>query len=228
MSLDPLVLSRLAIAGWSSQAARRAHNPKVVGANPTPATNNGMTTTPLLRGLFVKGPAMDGCARSGRQVIMLGNVTALRELLEPVIDAMGYELVMVELTGAGSKTLRVYIDSPGGIVLDDCETVSRQVSALLDVDDPISGEYALEISSPGLDRPLAKPEHFRRAEGNMVKIKMIRSHLGRRNFTGLLKCVSGEGAVVEVDGEEYELAYNDMDRARLVSEFENKISRSRG
>ena len=158
---------------------------------------------------------------------MCGDGTALRELLEPVIEAMGYELVMVELTGAGSKTLRVYIDSPGGIVLDDCEMVSRQVSTLLDVDDPISGEYALEVSSPGLDRPLAKPEHFRRAEGNMVRIRMIRSHLGRRNFTGLLKCVSGEGAVVEVDGEEYELAYNDMDRARLVSEFENKIPRSR-
>ncbi len=158
---------------------------------------------------------------------MFSNVTALRELLEPVIESMGYEVVMVELTGTGSKTLRVYIDSPGGIVLDDCEMVSRQVSTLLDVDDPISGEYALEISSPGLDRPLAKPEHFRRAEGNMVRIRMIRSHLGRRNFTGLLKCVSGEGAVVEVDGEEYELAYNDMERARLVSEFENKIPRSR-
>ena len=161
------------------------------------------------------------------QVIMFGDVIELRELLEPMIEAMGYELVMAELTGAGSKTLRVYIDSPGGIVLDDCETVSRQVSAMLDVNDPISGEYALEISSPGLDRPLAKPEHFRRAEGNIVRIKMVRSHLGRRNFTGLLKCVSGEGAVVEVDGEDYELPYNDMDRARLVSEFEKKIPRSR-
>ena len=158
---------------------------------------------------------------------MVGNVTALRELLEPVIEAMGYEVVMVELTGAGSKTLRVYIDSPGGIVLDDCETVSRQVSALLDVDDPISGEYALEISSPGLDRPLGKPEHFRRVKGKMVRIKLVRSHLGRRNFTGLLKCVSGERAVVEVDGEEYELAYNDMDQARLVPEFENMNPRSR-
>ena len=158
---------------------------------------------------------------------MFGDVTVLRELLEPVIEAMGYELVMAELTGAGSKTLRVYIDSPGGIVLDDCEMVSRQVSALLDVHDPIAGEYSLEISSPGLDRPLAKPEHFRRAEGNMVRIKMVRSHLGRRNFTGLLKCVSAEQAVVEVDGEEYELAYKNMDRARLISEFENKIPRSR-
>jgi len=158
---------------------------------------------------------------------VFGNVTVLRELLEPVIEAMGYELVMVELTGSGSKTLRIYIDSPGGIVLDDCATVSQQVSVLLDVEDPISGEYALEISSPGLDRPLAKPEHFRRAEGAMVRIRMTTSHLGRRNFTGLLKCVSGEGAVVEVDGEEYELAYNDMDRAKLVSEFENKIPRSR-
>ena len=158
---------------------------------------------------------------------MFGNMTGLQELLEPMIEAIGYELIMVELVGTGSKTLRVYIDSPGGIVLDDCETVSRQVSALLDVDDPIAGDYTLEISSPGLDRPLAKPEHFRLAEGNIVRIRMLRSHLGRRNFTGLLKYVSGEGAVVEVDGEEYELAYNDMDRARLVSEFESRIPRSR-
>ena len=100
---------------------------------------------------------------------MFGNVTALQELVEPVIEAMGYELVMVELTGAGSKTLRADTDSPGGIVLDDCETVNRQVSTLLDVEDPISGEHVLEISSQGLDRPLAQPEHFRRAEGNMVR-----------------------------------------------------------
>ena len=158
---------------------------------------------------------------------MFGNVTALRELLEPVVEAMGYELVMAELTGVGSKTLRVYIDSPGGIVLDDCETVSRQVGALVDVHASISGEYTLEISSPGLDRPLAKPEHFRQAEGNLVRIRMVRSHLGRRNFTGLLKYVSDEGAVVEVDGEEYELSYIDMDRARLVSELEDKLPRSR-
>ena len=158
---------------------------------------------------------------------MFGDMTALRVLLEPVIEDMGYELVMAELEGSESKTLRLYIDSPGGIVLDDCEMVSRQVSALLDVEDPISGEYTLEISSPGLDRPLAKPEHFKRAEGDTVKIRMVRSHLGRRNFTGLLKNVSSDGVVVDVDGEEYDLAYNNIDRARLVSKFDNKSSRSR-
>ena len=80
-------------------AARRAHNPKVVGSNPTPATNNGMTTTPLLRGLFLR--ASGGCGRPSRRVIMFGNVTALRELLEPVIEAMGYERVRGERLGKG-------------------------------------------------------------------------------------------------------------------------------
>ena len=154
--------------------------------------------------------------------------TQLTEMLAPVVESMGFTFWGLEFAPQGRHSLlRIYIDHADGITVDHCAAVSRQVSSVLDVEDPISGEYALEISSPGLDRPLAKPEHFRRAEGAMVRIRMTTSHLGRRNFTGLLKCVSGEGAVVEVDGEEYELAYNDMDRARLVSEFENKIPRSR-
>ena len=80
----------------------------------------------------------------------------IRDLIEPVIEDMGYELVLVEMTGdsSGGQILRAYIDAPGGILLEDCEQVSKQISAMLDVEDPIRGEYALEVSSPGLERPL--------------------------------------------------------------------------
>jgi len=142
----------------------------------------------------------------------------IRTLLEPVVEDMGYELVMVELTGspAGGQILRAYIDAPGGILLEDCEQVSRQVSAILDVEDPIKGEYALEVSSPGIDRPLVRPEHFHRFQGSQVKVLMRDAHLGRRRFTGFLAEAGPEFVVVEVDGEAYELTYQGMERANLI------------
>ncbi|MDH5511786.1 MAG: ribosome maturation factor RimP, partial [Gammaproteobacteria bacterium] len=94
----------------------------------------------------------------------------LRQLLEPGVSAMGFELVDVEVAGSHhNPTLRVYIDSPRGVNVDDCASVSRQLSALLDVEDPLPGHYTLEVSSPGLDRPLVKPEDFRRYIGETIK-----------------------------------------------------------
>ena len=144
--------------------------------------------------------------------------SAIRQLLEPVVEDMGYELVMVEMTGSpsGGQVLRTYIDAPGGILLEDCEQVSRQVSAILDVEDPIKGEYTLEVSSPGVDRPLVKPEHFERFQGNHVKVVMREARLGRRRLTGLLVEAAPEFVVVEVDGEPYELDYQTMEKANLV------------
>ncbi|MBD84062.1 MAG: ribosome maturation factor RimP [Acidiferrobacteraceae bacterium] len=144
--------------------------------------------------------------------------SAIRQLLEPVVEDMGYELVTVELTGSpsGGQVLRTYIDAPGGILLEDCEQVSRQVSAILDVEDPIKGEYTLEVSSPGVDRPLVKPEHFQRFQGSHVKVVMREARLGRRRFTGLLVEAAPEFVVVEVDGEPYELDYQTMEKANLV------------
>mgnify|MGYP001363178946 FL=1 len=144
--------------------------------------------------------------------------SAIRQLLEPVVEDMGYELVTVELTGSpsGGQVLRTYIDAPGGILLEDCEQVSRQVSAILDVEGPIKGEYTLEVSSPGVDRPLVKPEHFERFQGNHVKVVMREARLGRRRFTGLLVEAAPEFVVVEVDGEPYELDYQTMEKANLV------------
>ena len=151
---------------------------------------------------------------------MLGDAIELRSLLEPVVERSGYELIQVTWGVSKTRVLRMFIDAPGGITVDDCEQVSRQVSDLLDVEDMIEGEYTLEVSSPGLDRPLVKQEHFRRAQGKDVFIRMRDLHLGRRRFRGSLLEVGSDAVLVEVDGEPYELPYSDMERANVVSEVE--------
>lgn len=148
------------------------------------------------------------------------DTSTLQDLIEPSVKALGYDLVAVELTGDGTHTiLRVYIDLPGGVTVDDCETVSRQVSAVLDVEDPLPGEYTLEVSSPGLDRPLVKREDFERYAGEEVRIRMAQQVLGRRNFTGRLQGVEGNLVLVEVDNEIYELDLEQIEKARLVPKF---------
>lgn len=145
----------------------------------------------------------------------------LRELLRGGVEALGFELVDAELVSGGrTPTLRVYIDSPEGITVDDCADVSRQVSAILDVEDPIPGSYTLEVSSPGLDRPLVTPDDFRKRLNETVKLKLRRPDAsGRRNFTGQLVEVKGDAVVVEVDKEKFELAFDVIERARLVPKF---------
>ena len=141
----------------------------------------------------------------------------LRQLLEPAIERLGYELVDLEVRlGSGSGLVRVYIDKPDGIDLDDCEKVSLAVSALLDVEDPVPGNYNLEVSSPGLDRKLTKPEHFQRFEGETVKVQMRFPIEGRRRFRGTLVSSDDENIVVEVDGESHSLPLKTIDTARLV------------
>ena len=113
----------------------------------------------------------------------------------------------------------MYIDGPAGVNVDDCARVSRQLSALLDVEDPLPGHYTLEVSSPGLDRPLVKPEDFKRFVGETIKVKMHEPVQGRKNFSGRLVDVAADHVVVEVDEEHYDLAFEGMDRARLVPRF---------
>jgi len=151
---------------------------------------------------------------------MSGSRADLRKLLEPGVSAMGFELVDVELAGSHHKpTLRVYIDSPAGVTVNNCADVSRQLSALLDVEDPLPGHYTLEVSSPGLDRPLVRPDDFRRFIGETIKVKMHQPILGRKNFAGRLLEVATDHVVVEVDKEHYDLAFEGMERARLVPQF---------
>ena len=141
----------------------------------------------------------------------------LLALLEPTIERLGYELVDLEVRlGSGNGLVRVFIDKPAGIDLDDCEKVSLAVSALLDVEDPVPGNYNLEVSSPGLDRKLTKPAHFQRFAGETVKVQMRFPIEGRRRFRGTLVSSDEENIVVEVDGESHSLPLKTIDTARLV------------
>ena len=139
------------------------------------------------------------------------------KLLEPTIERLGYELADLELKlGGRDGLLRVYIDKEDGIDIDDCEAVSRQVSAILDVEDPLPGNYTLEVSSPGLDRTLTKPAHFQRFMGEDVRVKLRFPLDGRRNFRGALKSADDEQIEVEVDGESHSLPLATIESARLV------------
>ncbi len=141
----------------------------------------------------------------------------LRQLLEPAIQRLGYEVSDLEAKlGGKDGVIRIFVDHPDGIGLEDCEKVSRAVSALLDVEDPLPGHYNLEVSSPGLDRKLTKVEHFQRFEGNTVKVQMRFPILGRKRFRGTLVSSDDENIVVEVDGELHELPMATIDTARLV------------
>lgn len=141
----------------------------------------------------------------------------LTGLLEPAIEGLGYELTDLEMKIGGREgVVRLFIDRPEGIGLEDCERVSRQVSALLDVEDPIPGNYSLEVSSPGLDRRLTKMEHYRRFSGEVARIKLRAPLDGRRNYRGAIRAVDDENIEVDVDGEAHRLPIATIESARLV------------
>lgn len=140
----------------------------------------------------------------------------LAALLEPTIERLGYELTDLELRLGGKGLVRLFIDAPDGIGLADCEKVSKAVGALMDVEDPVPGNYDLEVSSPGLDRRLTKVQHFQRFIGEIVKVKLRFPMDGRRRFRGKLVSADDEGIAVEVDGELHSLALASIDTARLV------------
>ena len=141
-------------------------------------------------------------------------------LIRPAIEHMGYELWGVEYGDQGrGALLRVYIDHEDGIKLDDCVEVSRRVSSLLDVEDPIAGHYDLEVSSPGLDRPLFSEEQLARYVSHKVKIVMAMPQLGRKRFAGRLLKVAEGMIEVEVDNELYQLPFAEVASARLVPEY---------
>lgn len=141
----------------------------------------------------------------------------LTEIIEPVVTGMGYECVGIEYVSQSHQhILRVYIDAENGILLDDCSKVSHQLSGVLDVDDPISGSYQLEVSSPGDDRPLFKLEHFERFRGNAVRITLSEAFNGRKNFTGVLAGTDGDSVVLNTEDSVWELPFQNIRKARLV------------
>jgi len=142
----------------------------------------------------------------------------LTDLLKPVIEALGFEFWGLEYLSQGKDSvLSVYIDSEKGIMVDDCATVSRQVSGIMDVEDPINGEYNLEVSSPGMDRPIFTVEQFNRYVGEFVDVKLRYAFEGRRKFKGKLVAIEdGEDIVVHVDTHEYILPIDAIDKANLI------------
>lgn len=144
----------------------------------------------------------------------------ISNIIEPVVAGLGFECVGALLGQAQSGlTLRVYIDHGNGIGVDDCSTVSQQLSAALDVDDPIDGHYVLEVSSPGIERPLFQPRDYAEHIGERAKIRVAMSVEGRRRFTGELIAVSDDAVEIEVDGQRYSVVFGNIEMANLSPIF---------
>lgn len=145
----------------------------------------------------------------------------LQTLLAPIIESLGYQCWGVEFISQGKHSvLRVYIDHADGIGVADCEKVSKQVSAILDVEDPIPYEYTLEVSSPGMDRPLFTLEQYQQFVGEQLKIKLRSAFEGRRNFNGILQGIEDQQIVLRVDNQEYLLPIEIIDKANIEPAFD--------
>ncbi|WP_408635803.1 ribosome maturation factor RimP [Paraneptunicella aestuarii] len=142
-------------------------------------------------------------------------------MLTPAVEALGFELLGIEFVRAGKhSTLRLFIDGPNGITVDDCADVSHQVSAVLDVEDPITTEYNLEVSSPGMDRPLFKEQHYQAIVGQEAAIRLRVPMGNRRNFKGEILAVENGIVKIQVDGEVFELVFSNIEKGNLVPRFE--------
>ncbi|MEI2455602.1 ribosome maturation factor RimP [Lysobacter firmicutimachus] len=164
---------------------------------------------------------------------MTDKATQIAEMLAPTIASLGVELLGIEyLPAPGSATLRLYIDVPAAeldatpegqeprsVTIEDCEAVSREVSAQLDVEDPISGNYNLEVSSPGIDRPLFTIEHYRRFAGETAKVGLKLPHEGRRRLQGEILGVEGEQVAFAVDGVRFAVPFSNIDKGRIVPDW---------
>ncbi|GAA0852982.1 ribosome maturation factor RimP [Aliiglaciecola litoralis] len=144
----------------------------------------------------------------------------LTAMLTAPVEALGFELVGVEFVRAGKhSTLRVYIDHADGITVDNCADVSLQASAVLDVEDPINTEYNLEVSSPGMDRPLFKEAHYQQCVGEVISVRLRMPMDDRRNFKGKLLALENGNLTMEIDGQQYVLAIANIEKGNLVPSF---------
>jgi ribosome maturation factor RimP len=137
-------------------------------------------------------------------------------LLEPTVNALGYELIDLDFRSGGGGLVRLFIDKDPAVTLEDCEHVSRQVGDLLDVEDPLPGGYVLEVSSPGLDRRLRTPGHFAAVIGAEVRVELKRAIEGRRKFHGTLIEADANAIEMDVDGTKWQLPLAEVSVARLV------------
>jgi ribosome maturation factor RimP len=146
----------------------------------------------------------------------------LEKLIVPVVTALGCELWGLEyLTQGRYTTVRIFIDGPTGVSLEDCERVSRQVSSVFDVEDPIDGEYTLEVSSPGLDRPLYTEAQYARYVGQVISVRLRIARDGRRRFKGVINKVENGDVFLQVDDKEVPLAVDVIDKANVEPRYED-------
>ncbi|GAB2653305.1 ribosome maturation factor RimP [Arenimonas aestuarii] len=152
---------------------------------------------------------------------MTGKATEISELLAPTVEGLGLELLGVEFAPTGnSALLRLFIDAPGRhVAIEDCEAVSREISAVLDLEDPITSQYTLEVSSPGIDRPLFTPAQFARFIGEQAKVNLRLPVDGRRRFQARIERVDGDTIVLVFDGREMAVAHQNIEKARLVPDL---------
>ncbi len=152
----------------------------------------------------------------GERVPVASKEQQIQQLLEPTVLAMGFELWGLEYLSQGRySVVRLYIEGPDGVTVDDCAAVSRQVGSVLDVEDPISGDYTLEVSSPGMDRLLFSLPQYTAYIGEVVEVRLRTAFEGRRKFKGVLKGIDGDEVVVQVDDHEYLLPYDAIDKTRV-------------
>ena len=153
------------------------------------------------------------------------SVQKLNVVLQPLVEDRGYEFIGLEYnSNPKHSVLRVYIDREDGVGIEDCETVSREVAALLDVKDPIRSQYNLEISSPGLDRPLFTPAHYAEFAGSEAQITLFAPHEGRRKFKGPILGADENSVCIEQDGVEVTLGFDNIAKAKLVPDYEKILA----
>ncbi len=151
----------------------------------------------------------------------MAKIDQLTELLAPAAEALGYEFLGIEYVGQGiHSVLRLYIDHEKGINVDDCTKVSHQASGILEVEDPISSQYTLEVSSPGMDRPLFTLPHFEKVVNKEINIRCHIGVNGRRKFKGVMNRVDEQVLEITVDNETYQVNFQDIDKANLVAVFD--------
>ena len=152
---------------------------------------------------------------------MAGKQSQLETIIEPIVTSLEYSLWGVEFVSQGRNSLlRIYIDHENGISLEGCEAVSRQVSAVLDVEDPIADEYTLEVSSPGLDRPLFKLEQYVMMAGAKANIRLRVPFEGRRRFQGIIKGIEDQDVILVADGHELLFPIESIEKAQVIPQFD--------
>ncbi len=150
----------------------------------------------------------------------MAKIEKLNEMLSPAVEALGFEFIGLEYVGQGKHSiLRIYIDHENGINVEDCASVSHQVSGILEIEDPITSQYNLEVSSPGMERPLFTLAHYLPYVGRVVN---LRCHVGvdnRRKFKGQLTAINDDKLTILIDGQDFIVDFQDIDKANLVAEF---------